>query len=187
MGTQSLPAADWETNEDGKWGRKVKDDEASTGNVENGFGRATVTEGKLEVVKAKWMWFCTCTTHVWPRKSVISDQQHYDASEVVLVSFCCQMRDMEAEFCWSILLAISQPVLQRAQRSAASKSNSSITAEPKIDPACADARPLNTLLQHCYWTNVDSWSKQHAYTQRLDNVSLQTSTTDDEFQNTRDK
>lgn len=63
-------------------------------------------------------------------------------------------------------LPTSQPVLQRARRCTASKSSSSIiTAEPKIAPARTNARLLNTLLQHCRWTNTDSWSthKQHTW------------------------
>lgn len=39
-------------------------------------------------------------------------------------------------------------------------------AELKIAPARTNAQPLNTLLQHCYWTNTGSWStyKQHTHT-----------------------
>lgn len=56
------------------------------------------------------------------------------------------------------------PVLQRAQRSTASKKrknpkpSSGVTADPKIAPARTNARLLNTLLQHCYWTNTDMCS-----------------------------
>lgn len=85
-------------------------------------------------------------------------KQHYIYKYIYSIIWLLRQEVELGRFCWSIPLPISQPVLQRARRSTASKSSSSITAEPKIAPARIGARPLNTLLQHCHWTNTNSWS-----------------------------
>lgn len=52
------------------------------------------------------------------------------------------------------------------------KPSSGVTAEPKIAPARTNARPLNTLLQHCYWTNTDMCSI-HTQTDSLQMCDVQ--------------
>ena len=106
------------------------------------------------------LWNSCAPKHVCPRKvlSSLTNQRH-NASEY-------HSNATSGGGGAGLPLPTSQPVLQRARRCTASKSSSSIiTAEPKIAPARTNARPLNTLLQRCRWTNTDSWSthKQHTW------------------------
>lgn len=133
-------------------GRKVKDCEAE---------RGTWTKREAELSKTK-IWkrkvnviCCICAHAEMPvavhnpsvSQKTLSSAQRYNALEY---HFATPSGGGGWGSCWSLPLPTFKPVLQRAQRSTASKSSSSIIAEPKIAPARTNARPLNTLLQHFY-------------------------------------